>query len=297
MKLRLLHLSTLVLSIAILASSLVSCSKKVDGEQYKIGVIDLMILKRQKLSAFPLAKEIGADGLQVDMGGLGSRPTFDNKLANDSLRALFIEAAKTNNLEIAALSMSGFYGQSFPEKPTAVQAVKDCINSMVQTGVKIGFLPLGVPGDLVKHPEHRSVIVERLKEVAAYAEENGVIIAIETALDARGEKQLLADIGSPNIKISFNFSHPIRGGRNLCKELKELGANNIAQIHASNGDGVWLENDLEINLQEVKETLDDMNWSGWLIVERSRDINNPRDVKGNFGANVKYLKSIFQNNK
>jgi len=37
-----------------------------------------------------------------------------------------------------------------------------------------------------------------------------------------------------------------------------------------------------------------MGWSGWLIVERSRDANNPRDVRGNFGANVAYLKSIFQ---
>ena len=45
---------------------------------YKVAVIDLMILKRQKISALPLAKEIGADGLEIDMGGLGNRETFDN---------------------------------------------------------------------------------------------------------------------------------------------------------------------------------------------------------------------------
>ena len=50
-----------------------------DKEQrYKIAVIDLMILKRQKLSALPLAKELGADGLEVDMGGLGNRETFES---------------------------------------------------------------------------------------------------------------------------------------------------------------------------------------------------------------------------
>ena len=49
-------------------------------QQYKVAVIDLMILKRQKLGAFQLTKEIGADGVEVDMGGLGNRPTFDNKL-------------------------------------------------------------------------------------------------------------------------------------------------------------------------------------------------------------------------
>jgi hypothetical protein len=30
-----------------------------------------MILKRQKLGAFKLAAEIGADSVEVDMGGLG----------------------------------------------------------------------------------------------------------------------------------------------------------------------------------------------------------------------------------
>ena len=56
------------------------------------------VITRQKLSAFPLAKEIGADGLEVDMGGLGKRPTFDNKLANDSLLNLFLKASKDNGI-------------------------------------------------------------------------------------------------------------------------------------------------------------------------------------------------------
>lgn len=285
-----------VIALAFTIPVLSSCESNKKGE-YKIGVIDLMILKRQKLSAFPLAKEIGADGLEVDMGGLGNRPTFDNKLANDSLLNLFIQAAKDNNQEIAALSMSGFYSQSFPEKPTAVQAVKDCINSMKKIGTKIGFLPMGVQGDLIKHPEKRDAIVSRLKEVATYAEKQDVIICIETALDAAGEKKLLEDVGSPNIKISFNIANPIRAGRDVFEELKVLGADNIAQIHASNGDGVWLENDPAVDMPKLKETLDNMDWSGWLIVERSRDADKVRDVKGNFGANVKYLKSIFQADK
>src|SRR5262245_11563323 len=49
-------------------------------QQYKIAVCDWMILKRQKLGAFDLTKKIGADGVEVDMGGLGTRETFDNKL-------------------------------------------------------------------------------------------------------------------------------------------------------------------------------------------------------------------------
>jgi hypothetical protein len=37
-----------------------------------------------------------------------------------------------------------------------------------------------------------------------------------------------------------------------------------------------------------------MGWSGWLVVERSRDAKDPHNVKKNYGANTAYVKSIFQ---
>src|SRR3954452_12430823 len=70
------------------------------NQRYKVAVVDLMILKRQKLGAFDLARQIGADGVEVDMGGLGNRETFDNQLAKDSVRELFLQKAKEQNLEI-----------------------------------------------------------------------------------------------------------------------------------------------------------------------------------------------------
>jgi hypothetical protein len=44
----------------------------------------------------------------------------------------------------------------------------------------------------------------------------------------------------------------------------------------------------------VKQTLDAMGWHGWLVVERSRDASDARNVRGNFGANVRTLKRAFQ---
>jgi hypothetical protein len=48
-------------------------------------------------------------------------------------------------------------------------------------------------------------------------------------------------------------------------------------------------------MKRVKETLDKMKWSGWLVIERSRDAKDPKNVKMNFGSNAAYVKSIFQN--
>ncbi len=263
-------------------------------QRYKIAVVDLMILKRQKLSAFQLAKEIGADGLEVDMGGLGARETFDNKLATPEVRQQFLDKAKELDLEIPSLAMTGFFAQSFATRPTYQKMVGDCIDTMKAMGVKVAFLPLGVQGDLVKNPELRPAIVERLRIVGKMAKQAGVVIGIETTLDARAEVQLLKDIGSDAIKIYFKFSNPIKAGRDVCKEMKILGKKRICMIHCTNEDGVWLQNDPEVDLQKIKKTLDKMGWEGWLVVERSRDQNDPTNVKWNFSANVAYLKKVFQ---
>lgn len=263
-------------------------------KRYKIAVVDLMILKRQKLSAFDLAKEIGADGLEVDMGGLGARDTFASQLGDPVIRQQFLNKAKELNVEICSLAMTGFFAQSFASRPTYQQMVGDCIDTMKAMKVKVAFLPLGVQVDLAKHPELRPVVVERLKIVGKMAEKAGVLIGIETTLDAKSEVKLLEDIGSKAIKIYFKFANPIKGGRDICQELMILGKKRICMIHCTNEDGVWIENDPSIDAKKIKQTLDDMGWAGWLVIERSRDQRDARNVKWNFGANTAYLKSVFQ---
>src|SRR5262245_31278258 len=167
--------------------------------RYKIGVCDWMILKRQKLGAFQLTKDIGADGVEVDMGSLGKLDTFDNQLAKPEVRQQFLDAAKQLNLEICSLAMSGFYGQPFAERPTVPRMVQDCIDTMTAMNVKVSFLPLGV-SDLVKHPELRPTVVERLRAIAPKAEAARVVIGVESELDAAAQVALLKEINSPAIQ-------------------------------------------------------------------------------------------------
>lgn len=263
-------------------------------QRYKIAVIDLMILKRQKISAFQLAKDIGADGLEVDMGGLGNRETFNSELSKPEVRQQFLDKAKELNIEICSLAMTGFYAQSFATRPTYQKMVGDCIDTMKAMNVKVAFLPLGVQGDLVKNPELRPAIVERLKVVGKMAEKAGVVIGIETSLDAKGEVQLLNDINSKAIKIYFNFSNPLKEGRDLHQELRILGKKRICMIHCTDEDGVWLEHNTRMDMCKVKCTLDDIGYRGWLVIERSRDQKDPTNVRKNFTANTRYMKQIFQ---
>jgi sugar phosphate isomerase/epimerase len=269
-------------------------SKPAARSRYKIGVCDWMILKRQKLGAFQLTKDIGADGVEVDMGSLGERETFDNQLAKPEVRQQFLDKARELGLEICSLAMSGFYAQSFAERPTVPRMVQDCIETMKLLSVRVAFLPLGVRGDLVKHPELRPAIVERLKAAGSQAMQAGVVIGIETTLPAADEVKFLADIGSPAIRSYFNFANALQAKRDLLVELRTLGKERICQIHCTDEDGVLLQDNQRLDMREVRRTLDEMGWSGWLVIERSRDARDFRNVKKNFGGNAAYLKSIFQ---
>jgi sugar phosphate isomerase/epimerase len=287
-------MNLLSLRLTLFALALAISGFAAEVPRYQIGVCDWMILKRQKLGAFPLAKDLGADGVEVDMGSLGDRPTFDSQLGNPEIREQFLAKARELGLGITSISLSGFYAQSFAGREGVDRMVQDAIDTAKAMNVKVLFLPLGVQCDLVQHPELRPVIVERLKAAAKQAEAAGVAIGLETALDAKGELALLEEIGSPAVKSYFNFANALQHGRDVCAELKVLGRDRIVQIHASNKDGAWLQNDPQVALPRIKATLDEMGWTGWLVIERSRDAARPTDVKHNFTANAAYLKQVFQ---
>jgi sugar phosphate isomerase/epimerase len=282
------------ISLLLLVFCFSGIEKTCAQQRYNIAAVDLMMLKRQKLGAIPLASQVGVQGLELDMGGLGNHPTFDNQLLNDSIRAQFMQQAKAFNITFCSLSMSGYYAQSFCGRENFVQSIEDCISTMKLMNVKVGFLPMGVQCDLVKHPELMESVVSRLQLVGKMASAAGVVIGIETALDASAEKKLLKQVGSDAIKSYFNFSNPLKNGRDICKELKILGRKNIIQIHCTDDDGVLLKDNTRLDMKRVKQTLDKMGWSGWLVLERSRDAKEPNNVKKNFGSNAAYMKTIFQ---
>ena len=292
-----LTLTTRLLCILLLLSLPIDLvfSKEIK-QRYKIAACDWMMLKRQKAGDFELSKQIGADGVEMDMGGLGKRDTFENKLRQVFFQKQFRHTADSIGIEVPSVAMSGFFAQSFLLKNSYIDLVKDCISTMRVMGAKVAFLPLGGCGTGWQNPgAERSVLVKRLREVGRLAVENGVVIGIRTALSAKESIKLLKEINSDGIKIYYNFQDATDNHRDICKELAALGKNRICQIHASNTDSVTLDKDNRIDLSKIKKTLDKIGWTGWLVIERSRDVTRVKDVNYNYGTNVRYLKQIFKN--
>lgn len=283
----------------ILLSAAVCCmmlpSMVAAQKRYQVGVCDWMVLKRQKLGEFKLAKELGCDGLEMDMGGLGRRDSFDNKMRQPEMARLFRHTADSLGIKVGAVAMSGFYGQSFAKKQSWQWLIEDCLNTMDLMDAQVAFLPLGGCGNNWNDSlPLRREIVSRLHVAGEMARSRGKVIGIDTPLDAKGNKKLLREINSRGIKIFYKVQTAVENKRNIPKDMKRLGADNICAIHASNTDGVWLRNDAAVDMPALKQTLDKMGWSGWLFVERSRDVKDVRNVKRNYGENVKYLKEIFE---
>ena len=102
-----------------------------------------MMLKRQRLGEFQLAKDIGADGVELDMGPLGQRVLFDNKLRDPQQQKLFRRTADSLGVKVHSMAMSGFFAHNLLKRDNYMELLEDCISSMRVMGSKIVFLPLG----------------------------------------------------------------------------------------------------------------------------------------------------------
>lgn len=265
-------------------------------QNFRIAACDWMMLKRQKLGEFQLAKNIHADGIEMDMGPLGSRPQFDNKLRDPHFQELFPRTADSLGIEVPSVAMSGFFAQSLLKRENYRELVQDCLNTMKHMKSQVAFLPLGGCGkEWVTDPVLRAELIHRLHTIGEMAKREGKVIGIRTGLDAKESKRMLKEIHSDGIKIYYNLQDAVDSHRDVCKELKVLGKDRICQIHASLTDSVTLDKDPRINMPQVVKTLNQIGWRGWLVVERSRDASRVRDVRYNYGTNINYLREICNN--
>ena len=247
-----------ILLVFILTCSMPRLSTLMAQERYQVGICDWMVLKRQKLGEFQLARELGCDGVEMDMGGLGKRVMFDNKMRDPKDAALFKHVADSLNIRIGAIAMSGFYGQDLTQRDNYLDLIEDCFETMDRMGgVRVAFLPLGGCGnDWATNKTKRKEIVNRLHAIGEAAKAHGKVVGIDTPLDAAGNLKLLKEVNSDGIAIFYKWQTIIENGWDIVKDMKKLGAKNICAIHASNTDSVWICNDPAINLPLIKQTLD-----------------------------------------
>lgn len=288
MKLKLRIFALWLVSLCFLPSS-----AQIEG----VSCCDWMMLKRQKLGAITLSRDIHADGLEMDMGPLGKRVLFENKFRTSPADVTkFRHTADSLGIRISSIAMSGFFAQSFLRRENYKALVEDCLNTMELFGAKTAFLPLGGSGRewQAGKGEAYETLCKRLHEVGEMAAKRGLVIGVRTAMPAKFGVRMLKKVNSKGVKIYYNVQDACDNGWDIAKELRQLGKDRIAQIHISNTDSVTLRHDPEVNLPEILNVLDKTGYRGWLTVERSRNAKDVRNVRANYGDNVAYIKEVLE---
>ena len=258
---------------------------KDQGAPFKIGACDWSIGNTQKPEAFAVAKEIGLDGVEVSF----SQPGSANDLRDELVRAKYREVCQATGLEISSLAMGMLNSIPYASDPRTEQWVADVVEVMPKLGVKRCLLAFFGNGDIKGKPELQQEVIRRLKKVAPQAEKAGVVLGIESWMNADDHLRILDGVGSPAVQVYYDVCNMTDMGYDIGKEIRQLGRDRICEVHCKeNG---FLLGHGKVDLVKVKAALDDIGWTGWLVIEGATI--GGKSLQECYTLNQKYLRSVF----
>lgn len=271
---------------ALLFSSAVSRLGAAENKRrFRIGACDWSIGQHQQLKALEVAKDLGIDGVQVSFDDAGAR--YD--LRKDEVRKEYAEASQKLGVEICALAMGVMNNVPFATDDRAEKWLTECVRVMEAMGQKIVLLAFFSKGDVRGKPDLQARVIERLKRVAPVAEKAGVVLGFESWLSADDHIRILDAVGSPALKVYYDVANSEGSGYDIYREIRQLGKDRICRIHAKeNG---FLLGQGKVNFPKVREALDDIGWSGWLVIEGATV--SGKTLAECYIANQKYLRKVF----
>ncbi|MGM0486914.1 MAG: sugar phosphate isomerase/epimerase family protein, partial [Planctomycetota bacterium] len=204
-------------------------------------------------------------------------------------RALYREKCRALNLEIASLGLAELNSKPYASDPDAQEWVADCVDVMAEMNQRIALLAFFGKGDIKDEPRKQREVVRRLKRVAPKAEKAGVVLGIESWLNADEHLRILDAVGSPAVQVYYDVANMERRGYNIYQEIRQLGRDRICQIHAKEN-GALLGRG-RVDFSKVKDALDDIQWHGWLVIESATVPG--KSTEACYKLNQRYLRSVF----
>jgi L-ribulose-5-phosphate 3-epimerase len=250
---------------------------------FKIGACDWSLGKGGDPAAFDLAKEIGLDGVQISLGA------SDNgvRLAKPEVQNAYREATEKTGLKIASVAIGEMNSVPLKSDPRAAGWLLASIDACKALGLPIVMPACFGRGDLdMQNTKEIDQLVKVLKEGAAKAEKQGIVIGLESYLSAEDNLKIIERVGSPALKVYYDVGNSTDKGRDILKEIRLLGKL-ICELHAKDADHRLGKG--RIDFKDVRKALDDIGYSGWLHLESS----HPKGVVVDYTADCKYLKGMF----
>jgi sugar phosphate isomerase/epimerase len=249
---------------------------------FKIGACEWNLGKSDP-SSFEVAKKIGLDGVQVDMGSAGS----GLPLRKPEVQKAYLEAAKRTRLGIGSIALGATNEVPLKSDSRAAQWLADAIDVCKAMGVPIVMPACFGNGDLdMSKTREIDHLVKVLKDVCPKAEKAGVVIGLESYLSAEDCMKIVDRVGSPAMKIYYDVGNSTDKGRDVHKEIPLLGKL-ICEFHFK--DAGFMLGQGRIDFRKVRKAIDKIEYSGWIQIEAAA----PHGLVQDYAAHYRYLRGIY----
>ena len=257
------------------------------GRKFKIGACDWSIGKWSDIGAFKVAKEIGLDGIMVDMGGEEN----DLHIRKKEIQKAYLAESMQTGIAISSLAL-GVYNQiPFHSDSRTEEWVSNSIDAAVNLDVKVLLLAFFNASDLRNDDQRKESAISILKKVALSAEAKGVTLGIESYLNAKEHLDIINKVGSKNVKVYFDFRNTADAGFNPAEEFRKLGKDMVCELHMKeNG---FLLGKGTVDWKGVSDAVYETGYTGngWMQIEGA--IPKDADIIKSYRHNLGYLKQLF----
>ena len=252
---------------------------------FKISACDWSIHQRGMPEALKVAKQIGLDGVEVSFGPPGE----EHDLRREEVRRAYLAAAKEHGVAISSLAMGVLNQVPYSSDAEAEKWVAECVEVMPKLNQKVVLLAFFSKGNIKGDRALQDEVVRRLKRVAPAAEKAGVVLGIESWMNADDHIRIVDAVGSPAVQVYYDVANMDHEGYDVYQGIRRLGRDRICQVHCKeNG---FLLGKGRIDFVRVKEALDEIGWTGWLVIEGA--VPQGGDMFESYVRNRKYLRSVF----
>lgn len=256
------------------------------NQRFKIGACDWSIQEMSKIEAIKVGKNIGLDGVQISLGNLAN----DMHLRQPNIQQQYKNACAEHGMSIGGIAIGEMNKIPYKSDPRAEIWVSDSIDVAKKMDVRVVLLAFFSNGDLKNDVQGTQETIRRLKKVSKKAEDNGIILGIESWLSAKEHMEIINAVGSPNVKVYYDVANSNKMGYNIYEEIRWLGKDQICEFHAKeNG---FLLGEGKIDFVEVKKAIDEIKYEGWVQIEGAVPEN--ADMFKSYVLNNNYIRSILK---
>lgn len=266
---------------------LVSPPLDLEEKKIQIGACDWSLGLDANPKAFEVAQEIGLPGILVNLGNRGNNFHLRDKLVQEKMMA----ASRSTGVKIASLAIGELNNIPYKSEALAEELVADSIDVAKALGVKVVLIAFFVKGDLRNDEAGMIETIRRFKKVMPKAEKAGIILGIESYLNADEHRRIIDAVGSPNLKVYYDFRNTADAGFDTITEFKKLGPELICELHMKEN-GVLL-GEGSLDWKAIAKAVKDTGYygDGWMQIEWA--MPDKGNIVECYQKNFRFLKNLF----